>query len=135
MTVPVLVLEPLAGKCRAARGSSHQKSFGAAVCRRPDQVTYPLKAKHRVVDKERNGRNAMGGIRSAGRNERRHRPRLGNSLLENLPVERLAVIEQSLLIDRLVELTDVRVDADLSEKRFHSEGAGLIRNDRHDELA
>jgi hypothetical protein len=38
-------------------------------------------------------------------------------------------------VDRLVLLADVRVDADRAEQRLHAEGARLVRDDRHDQLA
>ena len=42
------------------------------------------------------------------------------------------VVEQRVGVDRLVELADVRVDADLAEQRFHAERARLVGHDRHD---
>ncbi len=71
----------------------------------------------------------------AGGDERRHRAGLVDAFLENLPVDRLAVVEHVVGIDRLVELADVRVDAELAEEGLHAEGAGLVGHDRHDVAA
>ena len=71
----------------------------------------------------------------AGGDERRHRAGLGDPFLQDLPVVRLAVVEHGVGIDRLVELADVRVDAELAEEGLHAEGAGLVGHDRHDVAA
>ena len=52
----------------------------------------------------------------AGGDERGHRAGLGDPLFEDLPVLGLAVVEHGVGIDRLVELADVRVDAELAER-------------------
>ena len=39
------------------------------------------------------------------------------------------------MIDRLVELSTMGVDADLPEQRLHPEGPRLIWHDRDDQLA
>ena len=54
---------------------------------------------------------------------------------EDLAVLRFLVVEQRVHVDRLVELADVRVDADRAEQRFHAERARLVGDDRHDQLA
>ena len=68
----------------------------------------------------------------AGGDERGHRSGLGNAFLEDLPVFGLAVIQDGVGIDRLVELAHVRIDAHLAEERFHAEGAGFVGHDGHD---
>ena len=78
---------------------------------------------------------AVRGVGGAGGDERRHRAGLGDALFENLAVLRFAVVEQRVRVDRLVELADVRIDADLAEQRVHAERARLVGDDRHDALA
>jgi hypothetical protein len=56
-------------------------------------------------------------------------------MLQNLAVLCLLVIKKCVHVDGLVELADVGVDADLPEKRFHSERTRLVRNNRHNQLA
>ena len=129
------MLQPFAGQRRPAGGAAEQEPARARVGRRPDQVADALEAEHRVVDEERNRVDAVGGVRGAGGDERRHRARLGDALFEDLPVLRFLVIEERVHVDRLVELADVGVDADGAEERLHAERARLVRHDRHDELA
>ena len=38
-------------------------------------------------------------------------------------------------VDRFIKLANPRIDANLPEERLHAEGAGLVRNDRHDEFS
>ena len=70
-----------------------------------------------------------------GRGERRHRAGLGDALLEELAVRRLAVREQQPGVDRLVLLAERRVDLELGEERVHAERARLVGDDRHDARA
>ena len=77
----------------------------------------------------------MIGIRGAGGDERTDGASLGDSFLEDLPVLGLFVVEQSVHVDRLVELSDVRVNADLTEERLHAEGASFVWDDGHDQFA
>ena len=77
----------------------------------------------------------MAGVGRARGDEARHAPRLGDALLENLPVLGLAVVQQLVGIDRLVELARVGVDAALLEERIHTEGPRFVRHDRHDVFA
>src|SRR6185312_16741036 len=74
-------------------------------------------------------------IRSSCRNERTDRSGFGDAFFENLPVFRLFVIEQSVHIDRLIELADARINSHLAEQSLHAEGASFVRNDGHDELS
>ena len=77
----------------------------------------------------------MGRVARARGGERRHRARFGDAFLEDLAVDRLAVWEERLGVDRLVALPERRVDPDLLEQRVHAEGARLVGNDRHDAFA
>jgi hypothetical protein len=74
----------------------------------------------------------VGGPRG---DERRHRPGLGDALLEQLAVPGLAVVKEHLTVDGLVELAGVGVDPDLAEQRLHAEGAGLVGDDGDDPRA
>ncbi len=71
----------------------------------------------------------------AGGNERRQRARLVDAFLEDLSVRRLLVIKERVHVDRLVQLSHVRVDADLAEKGLHPERSRLVGHDRHHDLA
>ena len=62
-------------------------------------------------------------------------PALGDALFQNLPVLGLLVVEQRVHIHRLVELAHAGVNSHLPEERFHAEGARLVGNDGHDQLA
>ena len=135
MAVAVFVLQAFAGQCRASRRTAQEEPLAAHVAGGPDEVADALETEHRVIDEERHHVDAVGGVRGSRRDERCHRPRLGDPFFEHLPVDRLLVIEERLLVDRFVELSDTRVDADLSKQRLHAEGARFVGNDRHHVLA
>ena len=59
---PVLVLQALAAERGAAGGGADQEAAGALVGRRPDQVADALEAEHRVVDVERQHREAVDAV-------------------------------------------------------------------------
>ena len=109
----VLVLQPLAVERRAAGGGAQQEAAAARVAERPDLVADALEAEHRVEDVERDHRLAVGGVGGAGGGEGGHRAGLGDPLLEDLAVLRLAVGEQELGVHRLVALAQRGVDPDL----------------------
>ena len=67
--------------------------------------------------------------------KRRHGTGFGDSLFENLAVFGFLVIEQRVDIHGLVELSEAVIDADVSEKRLHAEGARFVGNDGHDQLS
>ena len=133
--VAVLVLQAFAGESGAAGGAAQQEAARAHVGGRPDQVADPLEAEHRVINEERNRVDAVVGVRGAGGDERAHRAGFGDAFFENLAVLGFLVIKERVHVDRLIELADTRVDADLAEQRFHAEGAGLVGNDGDDQLA
>ena len=130
--MPVVVLEALAGQRRAPGGGAHQEAATARVPERPHLVAGPLEPEHRVEDVERDHRQAVRRVGRAGRLEAGHRARLGDPLLEDLAVGRLAIGEDEVRVDRRVALPERRVDPDLLEQRVHAEGARLVRDDRHD---
>src|SRR5438128_10648334 len=109
----ILVLEPFTSKCRAASRGPQQKTAAAHIRRRPNQIANALEAKHGVVNEERNRIDTMGGIGGTGGDERRHRPGFGNPFLEELAVCGFLVIDQGVTINRLVQLSNVRIDTTL----------------------
>src|SRR5579864_9636000 len=104
------MLQAFSGQGRASSGASHKKSATAHIGGGPDQIANALKAKHRIVDEERNRVNSMIRISRAGRDERTHRPGYRYAFLENLPVLGFLVIEQRVHVDRFVELAHVGVN-------------------------
>ncbi len=135
VAVPVLMLQPFARQRRAARGAAEQEPARPRIGGRPDEVADPLHAEHRVVDEERNDVDAVGRVGGARRDERRDRPGLGDPFFEDLPLGGFLVVQQRVHVDRLVQLADVGVDANLPEERLHAERARLVRDDRDDQLA
>ena len=135
VAVPVLVLQALAVQRRPPRGAAEQEAARPHVAGRPDQVADPLEAEHRVVDVERDRVDRVRRVRRARGDERRHRSGLGDPLFEDLPVLGFLVVEQLIAVDRVVQLAGRRVDADLPEQRLHAEGARLVGDDRHHQLA
>ena len=133
--VAVLVLEALAEQRGAPRGGAEQEAPGPGVARLPDEVADPLPAEHRVEGEERHHRHALGRVAGAGGDEAGHRAGLGDALLEDLPALALLVRQQQGVVDGLVLLALRRVDPELLEQRVHAEGAGLVRDDRHDARA
>ena len=131
----VLVLQPLAEQRRASGGGRHQEAARPGVGGLPDEVADPLETEHRIEREERQHRHAAGGVRRAGGDEARHRAGLGDALLEDLPLDRLGVAEQQVVVDRLVLLALRGVDVQLAEQGVHAERAGLVGDDRHDPRA
>ena len=109
-----------------------QESASPGVAGRPQLVAGPLEPEHRVEDVERDHREAVRGVGRAGGLEPGGRARLRDPLLQDLAVDRLAVLQDELAVDGLVVLAGCRVDADLVEQRVHAERARLVGDDRHD---
>ena len=131
----VVVLEALAGEGRPAGGGADHEPAPALVPERPRLVARALEPEHRIEDVERDHRLAVGRVRGPGGDQRRHRARLVDPLLEHLAVLRLAVRQHEVRVDRLVALAVGGVDADLLEQGVHAERPRLVRDDRHDPLA
>src|SRR5690625_1602469 len=133
--VAVLVLQAFTVQGGAAGGRAEQEAAGHRISCRPDEVADPLEAEHRVVRVKRNGVHAVVGVGGAGSDERGSCSGFRDAFLEDLPVGGFLVVEEVFPVDGFVQLTRVRVDADLPEQGFHAEGARLVGNYRHDELA
>ncbi len=130
--VAVRVLKPLAGERRPTRRRAHHEAAAARVGERPDLVAGSLEPEHRVVDVERDHRMAVRCVGGRRGLEARHRARLGDPLLEDLAVDRLAIRQEELGVDWHVVLAECCVDPDLLEQRVHAERPRFIRNDRDD---
>ena len=83
---------------------AEQEAARARVGRRPDQVAHALEAEHRVVDVERQHRQAVRRVAGGRGDPRRERAGLGDALLQDLAVLRFAVVQQLVVVLGLVEL-------------------------------
>ncbi len=133
--MPVLVLQALTVERRATGGAAEHEAAPTGVAERPDEVADSLVSEHRVVDVERDDGLTVRRVRGARGGEAAHRSRLGDALLEDLPVDRLAIREHHPRVNRLVALPERRVDLHLAEERVHAERARLVGDDRHDPVA
>ena len=131
VAVAVLVLQALAVEGRAARRAADQEAARAHVARRPGEVADALEAEHRIVDVERDHRHVGRRVGRARGDERGHRARLVDALLEDLALRVFAVVHQLIGVLRPIELADLAENADLPEKPLHAEGAAFVGDDRH----
>ena len=67
--------------------------------------------------------------------ERRHRTGFGDAFVDDLPVFRLLVGQQQVLINRLVGLAQTVIDLGRREPRVHPERACLVGDNRDDAFA
>src|SRR5262249_21584343 len=116
-------------------GAAVEEAPRAAVARRPREIADPLHAEHRVKDVEGNHRQVVRAVRGRRRDPRRHRARLVDALLQDLPGFVLAVEHELVGVLRFVELADLAEDAELAEHALHAERARLVGHDRHHALA
>src|SRR5258707_5740402 len=135
VTIAVLVLQAFAGERGASGGATEEEASRAHIGSGPDEVGDALETEHRVINEERNGVDAVGGVSGARGNEGGHGARFGDSLFENLAVFGFLVVHQSVDIDRLIFLANTGINSGRSKERFHAEGARFVWNDRNDELA
>src|SRR5262249_6254771 len=129
------MLQSFSGKGGATGSTSDEEATRTHISGCPNEVADALEAKHGVVNEKRNCVNPVIRIGRTGGNKRAHRSGFGDSLFKNLPILGFLVIKEGRHIDCLIELTHIRVDTYLPEKRFHAERASFIRNDGHDQLA
>src|SRR6266853_3772581 len=135
VTVAVLVLQAFSGERGATGGAAEEEAACTHIGRGPDEIGDALEAEHRVVDKERNGVDAVGGVGRARGDEGGHGAGFGDSLFKDLAVFGFLVVHQGVDIDRLIFLADAGINASGAEQRFHTEGARFVWNDGNDELA
>ena len=135
LAVAVAVLEPFALQRRATGGGGEQEPAAAHVAQRPDEIAEPVEPEHRVEDEERDHRLAPGGVGGGRGDQRCHRARFADALLEDLAVGRFLVAEQQVGVDGFVSLPGRGVDLRLAEQGVDAEGAGLVGDDRHDPAA
>ena len=129
------MLQTFAGERGASRRSAQQETAHPHVRGGPDEIRNPLEPEHRVINKERNCVDALRRVGRARRNERTHRPRFGDALLEDLPVFFFVVVQQGVDVHRLVFLSHARIDSDRAEQRLHAKCARFVRNNRHNQFA
>src|SRR5712671_1703123 len=135
VTVAVLVLQAFAGKRGAARGATEEEAACAHIRSGPDEIGDALETEHRVINKEWNGVDAVGGISGARGNERGHGAGFGDSLFKDLAVFGFLVVHQGVDVDRLVFLANAGINSGRSKERFHAKSARFVWNDRNYELA
>ena len=133
--VPVGVLKALAGERGAPRSGAQHETAGHLVGCRPEAVAGALEAEHRIEDVDRDHRLVVGRVRRADGGERRGGAGLVDALVQDLALRALLVGQHELGVDRGVELAVAVVDLQGGEPRVHAEGAGLVRDDRHDATA
>ncbi|MNH85940.1 hypothetical protein D3C73_383920 [compost metagenome] len=132
VAVAVLMLQPFPTQCRAPCRSPEQKASGPLIRRRPDQVADALEAEHRVIDVERQHRQAMHRVTGRRGHPGTDRPGLADALFQNLAVERFPIAENRTDVFRLIALADAGINPDLLEQAGHAERPRFIRYDRHD---
>src|SRR5690348_8447858 len=135
LAIAVLMLQAFAGQRGATRSAADQEAARARVAGGPDEVTDALESEHGIKNEEWNRGDAVRGVGGSGGDEGGDGAGLGDSFLENLAVGGFFVVKQRLAVHGIVELADVRIDSHLAKERFHAEGAGLVGNNGHDELA
>ena len=129
------VLQAFTGQGRAAGRCTHDEPACHLVASSPHRITGALESKHRVEDVYRDQRLTIGCILRSSSGEGRKRAGLVDADVNDLALGGFLVREQLLAVDRGVGLTVRVVDFRGGEVCVHTEGAGLIRNDRNDALA
>ncbi len=129
------MLQAFATQCGASRRGTQQEAARALVSGRPDGVADTLKAKHRVIDVERQHGQAMHAVAGGRCRPAGDGTGLADALFQNLAIERLAVAEHRADVFRLVALADAGINANLLEQIGHAKGARLVGHDGHDARA
>ncbi len=127
VAVTVLMLQPFTRKRGAAGGAADQEAAGAHVGGGPDEISDPLEAEHRVINKKRDRVDPVIGVGGSGGDKGADRAGFGDAFFENLPIFGFLVIKKRVHIHRLVELAHAGINSHLAEERFHAEGAGFVR--------
>ena len=131
VAVPVFMLQTLAVERGAPRRAAQQKATGLHVTGGPGQVAHALKAKHRVIDIERQHDAITGAVAGSCGNPAAHAAGFVDAFLQDLTLDVFLVIHHLLFIDRRVLLAGRVVNTDLAKQALHAEGAGFIDQNRH----
>ncbi|KAG1395416.1 hypothetical protein G6F59_014007 [Rhizopus arrhizus] len=123
VAVAIVVLQAFAHQRGAAGGGAQQETARTRIGRGPCQVADALQPEHRIEDVERNRGQAMVAVGGAGGDPRTDRTGFVDAFLQDLPVPGFLVVAQLAGVLRGVQLAEVRMDADLAEQAFHTEGA------------
>ena len=91
--MPVVVLQALARERCSAGGRAHQETAPAGIAERPYLIPGALEPEHRIEDVERDHRVTVGGIGGSRGREAGHGAGLGDSLLEDLSIDRFAILQ------------------------------------------
>ena len=130
--VAVGVLETLAGQRGASGRCAHDEAARHLVAGRPHRVTGALESEHRIEHVDRDERLALGRVARSCGSECGERAGLVDAGVDDLTLWALLVGQEEFAVDRGVVLAVRVVDLRRREVRVHSEGARLIRDDRHD---
>ena len=133
--VSVLMLQAFAVQRGSASRPAKQEAFATRIRERPDGVANTLESEHRIVGKKRNHRHTIVRVGRACGGHGRHRSGFRDAFFQNLPVFFLTVIQEHVLIVRLIELSLAGVDADLTNNGFHAEGSAFVGDNWDDQLA
>ena len=130
----VHVLQTLTRQGGGTRGRADEETAGHLVGGGPDRVTGALESEHRVEDVQRDHDLAVGGVGGAGGDELGDRTCLVDALVHDVAVRGLLVGEHEVGVHRRVVLAVRVVDLQRREPGVHTEGTGLVRDDRHEPL-
>ena len=133
--VAVGVLQAFTGQGGAAGGGADDEPAGHLVRGGPEGVTGALEPEHRVEHVDRDQRFAVRGVGGAGGGERRDGTGLVDAGVHDLAGDGLLVGQDQIAVHGEVVLAVRVVDLRGREERVDAEGAGLVRDDRHDPLA
>src|SRR5207245_2277148 len=87
----------------------------------PELVTGPLEPEHRIEDVERDHRFGVRRVRRAGRDQRSHRARLADALVQDLALGGFLVRQEQFSVDGVILLAVWRVDLGRREDRIETE--------------
>ncbi len=131
MRMAVFVLQAFAVERGAAGGRAQQEATRAHIGGLPGRVADALEAEHRIENVERQHRHVVGAVARRRGHPTSEATSLGDAFLQHLAGDIFAVEHQLVGVDRLVLLAEWRIDANLAEQTFHTEGSRLVADDRH----
>mmetsp|Transcript_68294 Transcript_68294/g.160067 ORF Transcript_68294/g.160067 Transcript_68294/m.160067 type:complete len:277 (-) Transcript_68294:976-1806(-) len=133
--VAVLVLKTFTIQRSATGCGTEEKASSSGVGGLPNDVPDPLKAEHRVVDEERHRRTLLRRVRGASCDPGAQRTRFADALLKDLPIGRLSILHQDVMVHRRVVLPEGSMDLELVKEGVQSKCPGLVRDHGHTSLA